>query len=146
MLNRFFIHPPGVWARVENGELLYAPVIVVSGDAHSHIYLSGQMARNAEGNILSQDMRAQIRTICENIQACLEHVGAGFDDVVSTTTHVLDLQEYYAASDERFQFFRSCRPASTLVQVSALGSKEARIEITAEAIIESDRFRQPEKS
>lgn len=141
MLKRFFLHPPGVWARVENGELLYAPVVVVCGDTQAHIYLSGQMARDSEGRMVSHDMREQIGVICENIQACLEHVGATFDDVVTTTTHVLDLQEYYAASDERFKYFRSCRPASTLVQVSALGAKEARIEITVEALIEAGRLR-----
>lgn len=143
MLKRLFLHPTGVWARVENGELLYAPLIVVVGTEVSHLYLSGQMARNEEGQITSSDMRAQIRTICENIGKCLDYVGAGFDDVVSTTTHALDLQEYYRASDERFRFFTANRPASTLVQVSALGAPEAKLEITAEAIIESERLKLP---
>jgi len=139
-LRRYAIHPSGVWARVENGELLYAPLIVVVDEARAHIYLSGQMARDQRGLIASSDMRNQISTVCANIGKCLEYVGANFDDVVSTVTHVLDLKEYYAASDERFKYFKHTRPASTLVQVSALGSPEAKIEITAEAIIEVSRL------
>lgn len=143
MLKRMFLNPPGVWARVENGELLYAPLIVVAAGDHALLYLSGQMARDQEGRMVPGDMRAQIRQVCENIGKCLDHVGATFDDVVSTTTHVLDLQDYYRASDERFKFFKAGRPASTLVQVSALGAGEARIEITAQAVIEAERLRIP---
>lgn len=135
-MKRFALNPPGVWARVENGELLYAPVIVLADAGLAHIYLSGQMARDEAGQISSGDMREQIRTVCENIGKCLAHVGADFDDVVSTITHVLDLKEYYEASDERFKFFRNFRPASTLVQVSGLGAPEAKIEITAEAVVD----------
>ena len=146
MLKRYFLHPENMWARVENGVLLYTPIIVVSDDTHTHIYLSGQTPRVPSGEIPGKDMRAQIRQTCENIRIGLEYVGATFDDVVTTTTHVLDLKDYYAASDERFKYFRNNRPASTLVEVTGLGPPGALVEITVEAIIETERLRIPEEA
>jgi len=148
VLKRVFINPDDLWARVEKttdcpeGELLYSPISVISDDTHTHVYLAGQTARlPINGEVASDDMRDQIRQTCENIGIGLNHVGATFDDVVTTTTYVLDLQEYYKSSDERFKYFKSNRPASTLLQISALGYPKCKIEITCEAIIETERLR-----
>ena len=148
MLKRVFINPDVLWARVENtpdcpeGELLYSPISVISDDTHTHVYLAGQTARlPINGEVASDDMRDQIRQTCENIGIGLNHVGATFDDVVTTTTYVLDLQEYYKSSDERFKYFKNNRPASTLLQISALGFPRCKIEITCEAIMETERLR-----
>ena len=141
MLRREFMVPKDLWARVENGERLYTPIIVVSDDTHTHIYLAGQTARLPNGEVKALDMRGQIRQTCENIGIGLNHVGANFDDVVTSTTYVLDLKDYYAASDERFKYFKKNRPASTLIQISGLGTPNALIEITVEAIIETERLR-----
>ena len=127
MLKRVFINPDDLWARVEKtpdcpeGELLYSPISVISDDTHTHVYLAGQTARlPINGEVASDDMRDQIRQTCENIGIGLNHVGATFDDVVTTTTYVLDLQEYYKSSDERFKYFKNNRPASTLLQLSLI--------------------------
>ena len=148
MLKRVFINPDNLWARVEKtpdcpeGELLYSPISVISDDTHTHVYLAGQTARlPINGEVASDDMRDQIRQTCENIGIGLNHVGATFDDVVTTTTYVLDLQEYYKSSDERFKYFKNNRPASTLLQISALGYPKCKIEITCEAIMETERLR-----
>ena len=146
MLKRMFINPDNLWARVQKteqcpeGELLYTPIVITSDDTHTHIHLSGQTARQANGDVVSSDMRAQIRKTCEKIGIALNHVGATFDDVVTSTTYVLDLEEYYAASDERFKFFKNNRPASTLIQISRLGNPDCKIEITCQAIIETERL------
>ncbi len=68
MLKRILLNPDDMWSRVENGELLYAPITVVSDDTHSHIYLSGQTARLPSGELKARDMRSQIRQVCENIK------------------------------------------------------------------------------
>ena len=148
MLKRVFINPEDLWARVEKtpdcpeGELLYSPISVISDDTHTHVYLAGQTARlPINGEVASDDMRDQIRQTCENIGIGLNHVGATFDDIVTTTTYVLDLQEYYKCSDERFKYFKNNRPASTLLQISGLGYPKCKIEITCEAIIETERLR-----
>jgi 2-iminobutanoate/2-iminopropanoate deaminase len=145
MLKRMFLNPDNMWGRIEKGELLYSPIVVVSDVGHSHIYLSGQTPRLASGKVEAapRDMRGQIRQTCENIKLGLEHVGATFDDVVTSTTYVTDLPEYYKASDERFKYFKNNRPASTLIQVAGLGTPDTMVEITVEAIIETERLRVP---
>jgi enamine deaminase RidA (YjgF/YER057c/UK114 family) len=142
MITRKFLQPKDMWARVENGNLLYVPVVTIHGADHAHIYLSGQVARTHTGEIIGKnDMRAQIRKTCENIEKGLQYAGATFDDVVRATTFVTDIEEYYRCSDERFKFFRNARPASTLIQISRLGHPDAMVEIEVEAIIEPERLR-----
>ena len=142
MIERQFLQPQDMWARVENGNLLYVPVVTVHGADHAHVYLAGQMAREPSGTIVGiGDMRAQLRKTCENIGKGLAYAGADFDDVVRATTYVTDIEAYYLVSDERFRFFRKNRPASVLIQVSRLGHRDAMIEIEVEAIIEPERLK-----
>ena len=75
MLKRYFINPDDMWSRIENGELLYAPITVLRDDTHTHIYLSGQTARLPSGELAARDMRGQIRQVCKNIGRGLAHVG-----------------------------------------------------------------------
>jgi 2-iminobutanoate/2-iminopropanoate deaminase len=143
VIQRKFLQPKDMWARVERGQLLYVPVVTIHGSDHAHIYLSGQVAREPTGEIVGKnDMREQIRKTCENIQKGLEYAGATFDDVVRATTYVTDIEEYYRCSDERFKFFSNQRPASTLIEIRRLGHPDAMVEIEVEAIIEPERLRQ----
>ena len=142
MLKKRFLQPKDMWARVENGNLLYVPIVVAESAEHAHIYLAGQIARNVDGSIVGKkDMRAQIRKVCENIEKGLTHVGATFDDVVRATTYVTDIEEYYRCSDERFKYFRNHRPASTLIQIARLGHPDCLVEIECEAVIEPQRLK-----
>jgi enamine deaminase RidA (YjgF/YER057c/UK114 family) len=142
MIERQFLCPDDMWKRVENGELLYVPVVTVHGADHAHVYIAGQMAREPTGEIVGKgDMRAQIRKVCENIGKGLAYAGATFDDVVRATTYVTDIQEYYRASAVRFEFFRKNRPASVLIEIVRLGHPDAMVEIEVEAIIEPERLK-----
>jgi enamine deaminase RidA (YjgF/YER057c/UK114 family) len=142
MLERQFLRPDDMWARVENGNLLYVPVVTVHGADHAHVYLAGQMAREPTGEIEGKgDMRAQLRKVCENIGKGLAHAGATFDDVVRSTTYVTDIDEYYRCSGVRFEYFKRNRPASVLIQVARLGHRDAMVEIEVEAIIEPERLK-----
>ena len=142
MIKRTYLQPKDMWSRVENGNLLYVPVTTIHGADHAHVYLAGQIAREPDGTIVGKgDMRAQIRKTCENIAIGLAHAGATFDDVVRTMTFVLDIEEYYRVSDERFKFFKNVRPGSTLIEISRLGHKDALVEIEVEAIIEPARLK-----
>ncbi|MEA3156890.1 MAG: hypothetical protein QOK44_4479 [Betaproteobacteria bacterium] len=142
MIERQFLSPDDMWKRVENGELLYVPVVTVHGADHAHVYLAGQMAREPTGEIVGKgDMTAQLRKVCENIGKGLAHAGATFDDVVRSTTYVTDIEEYYRCSAVRFESFRKNRPASVLIQVVRLGHRDAMVEIEVEAIVEPERLK-----
>ena len=142
MIERQFLSPDDMWKRVENGNLLYVPVVTVHGADHAHVYLAGQMAREPSGEIVGKgDMTAQLRKVCENLGKGLAHAGATFDDVVRSTTYVTDIDEYYRCSAVRFEYFRKNRPASVLIQVVRLGHRDAMVEIEVEAIIEPERLK-----
>lgn len=141
-MKRQFMQPKDMWMRIENGNLLYVPVVTVHGSDHAHVYLAGQMAREPSGEIVGKgDMQAQLRKVCENIGKGLAHAGATFDDVVRSTTYVTDIKEYYRVSGERFKFFKNSRPPSTLLEISKLGHPDAMVEIEVEAIIEPERLK-----
>ena len=142
MIEHEFLCPDDMWQRVENGELLYAPVVTVHGADHAHVYIAGQLPREPGGAIVGKgDMRAQIRKVCENIGKGLAHAGATFDDVVRSTTYVTDIQEYYRCSAVRFEYFKKNRPASVLIQIVRLGHPDAMVEIEVEAIIDAEKLK-----
>jgi enamine deaminase RidA (YjgF/YER057c/UK114 family) len=142
MIERQFLCPDDMWKRVENGNLLYTPVVTVHGADHAHVYLAGQLAREPSGEMVGEgDMTAQIRKVCENIGKGLAHAGATFDDVVRSTTYVTDIEEYYRCSAVRFDYFRKNRPASVLIEVVRLGHRDAMVEIEVEAIVEPARLK-----
>ena len=142
MIERQFLTPDDMWQRVENGNLLYAPVVTVHGADHAHVYIAGQLPREPTGEIVGKgDMRAQLKKVCENIGRGLAHAGATFDDVVRSTTYVTDIHEYYRCSGVRFEYFRKNRPASVLIEIVRLGHPDAMVEIEVEAIIEPERLR-----
>ena len=142
MIERQFLCPDDMWKRVENGNLLYTPIVTAHAADHAHVYIAGQLAREPSGEMVGKgDMTAQIRKVCENIGKGLAHVGATFDDVVRSTTYVTDIEEYYRCSAVRFEYFRKNRPASVLIEVVRLGHRDAMVEIEVEAIVEPARLK-----
>ncbi|WP_420030393.1 RidA family protein [Rhodococcus ruber] len=64
----------------------------------------------------------------------LNEAGATLADTVQLTTYVTDIEQRAPVNDVRKQLFGLCRPASTLVEVSALAAAGAVIEIDAVAV------------
>ena len=90
MIERQFLQPNDMWARVENGNLLYVPVVTVRGTDHAHIYPAGQMAREPSGDRWrGRHARADSQNLREHGKG-LAYAGATFDDVVRATTYVTD--------------------------------------------------------
>jgi len=137
MIEKQYLKPDDMRVRIENGVLLYTPIVTVDGSDHAHIFLAGQIPVKPDGTLIGEnDMRAQIRATCENVGKGLRHAGADFDDVVKSTTYVTNLDLYLKHSDERYNFFKNNRPPNTLIEISKLAIEKAMIEITVEAIID----------
>ena len=65
------IQPAGVNVRMQQGKPAYSHVVTVTGPAKM-IYIAGQLARDADGNIVGPgDMRAQLEQTFKNLDACL---------------------------------------------------------------------------
>ncbi|MBT9330704.1 RidA family protein [Paracidobacterium acidisoli] len=83
------------------------------------------------------DVAGQTRHILEIIRATLEKSGAKLEDVVRTRMYLTRAEDWEAAGRAHGEFFGSIRPAATMVVVAALLNPSWRIEIEADAVIES---------
>jgi len=102
------------------------------------LFVSGCVALDAGGKLVGEgDVVAQARQVFENIGLCLTAAGASFADVVKVTTFLTDIGDRAAVNTVRQEVFGAARPASTLVQVSALVLPEFLIEVEAVAVVPS---------
>ena len=115
----------------------YTHVVVAEGK--KTIYISGQVALDASGQIVGKgDLRAQTRQVFENLKTALAAAGATFGDVVKLNTYIVNLtpERRQLLIEGREGFFpKENPPASTLVGVTALAREEFLIEIEAIAVI-----------
>ena len=99
------------------------------------LFLSGIVPVDEQGNVVGEDAAAQARQVFRNMELVLKAAGCGFEDVVRVTHYLLDVDDRPAINPVRKEFFGDARPASTLVEVSALAVPGALLEIEAVAAI-----------
>jgi 2-iminobutanoate/2-iminopropanoate deaminase len=130
------IQPAGMNVRIQQGKPAYSHVVTVTGPGKT-IYIAGQLARDAKGNIVGPgDMRAQLEQTFKNLDACLKAAGATWADVVKTNTFVTDYQAFSQCSDVRMRYFGVASPTSTTIQIGGLAQPEAMVEIEMIAVVE----------
>ena len=123
------IQPAGMNVRIQQGKPAYSHVVTVTGPGKT-IYIAGQLARDAEGNIVGPgDMRAQLEQTFKNLDACLKAAGATWADVVKTNTFVTDYQAFSQCSDVHMRYFGVASPTSTTIQIGGLAQPETMVEI-----------------
>ena len=100
------------------------------------IFTSGQIPINPQtGNLKTDDIKAEIRQVLDNLNAVLEGSGSALQSTVKLTVFVTDLG-YFSEVNEVFnEYFPEKPPARSAVQVSAL-PMGARIEIEAIGVVE----------
>jgi enamine deaminase RidA (YjgF/YER057c/UK114 family) len=108
--------PPGRWSNA-----------IRAGD---FLFISGQVSRSNDGaTIEGKGEYEQARIIFTKIRNLVEAAGGTTADVVKMTIYVVDIEQNKEVWRARQEFFSGDFPASTLVEVSALGSPEVLVEI-----------------
>lgn len=100
------------------------------------LFVSGCVSVDPHGHLVGgDDVVAQARQVFRSVGEVLAAAGAGFGDVVKVTVFLIDIADRARIDPVRREVFGSTRPASTLVEVSALAVDGAKIEVEAVALI-----------
>jgi enamine deaminase RidA (YjgF/YER057c/UK114 family) len=105
---------------------------IVAGNT---VYMAGQIALDPDGNLVGPgDAEAQTRQLYANMERVLSASGATFDDVVSMTVYMTNLQHREGHNKVRGELGITT-PANTSVVISALAQPEFLLEVEAIAVI-----------
>ena len=97
------------------------------------LFIAGSTARGTAAE--TGDIATQTEAILDKFRHILEENGASLSNVVRVTSFVTDLREAAAAGEVRLKRFAGAFPASTQVQIAALGTPDLKIEIDAIAVL-----------
>ncbi len=108
----------------------------VEAPAGRTVYVSGQVAFDAEGNVVGEGaIELQTETVLEHVKTVVEEAGGSMEDIVKVTVFITDMGLYDDIHEVRRRYFEEPFPASSMVEVSALIDPRLLIEIEAVAVV-----------
>ncbi len=112
----------------------YTQAIQTSGG--KLLFIAGQTASGKDGNVVGKgNIKAQTEQVYANIKAVLKEAGASIDNLVMTTTYIVDRKYRQGYNEVRMKQYGKNSPTSTLVIVKGLAHPDYLIEIAGIAVI-----------
>ncbi len=99
------------------------------------VFVSGQAGYDDDGNIVEGGFAAQGEQAFRNLNRALTAADSSLDRVVKVTIFVTDMEQFSHVVELRRKYFAAPYPADSIVEIKALYTPEAMIEIEAIAII-----------
>ena len=126
-MTRYAINPPELKDARGIG---YNHAVVDGGQ----FYMAGQVAMDADSNVVGDDIETQARKAYENVGILLDAVGKAFADVAKVTTHVVDPAEHYydAYKQVYWETFEEPYPCHTVLGHDQLANEGYLVEIEVE--------------
>jgi enamine deaminase RidA (YjgF/YER057c/UK114 family) len=104
--------------------------------AGSHVWVAGCTATTEDGAVAGPgDPYVQAQQALRNVASALAQVGARLEDVVRTRMFVTDISQWEAVGRAHGEVFADIRPATAMLEVSALLDPRMLVEIEADAFI-----------
>jgi enamine deaminase RidA (YjgF/YER057c/UK114 family) len=100
----------------------------------NQIVVTGTVGVNEDGTF-PESVTEQARKSLETIISALEALGGQRSDVIRTTIYLTNARDWEAVGKIHAEYFRDIRPATTIVEVSALVPPEAYVEIELDALL-----------
>ena len=97
------------------------------------LFCSGQIPLDAQGNLVTGDIRVQTERVLENVRAILDDQKLTFANVVKSTVFMTNLADFAAMNEVYARYFTSDFPARSTIQVAAL-PRSASVEIEVVAL------------
>ncbi len=102
--------------------------------AGNTLYCSGQIAFVPEtGELMQGDIEEETARVLDNLGAVLRAGGMSYDNVVTCTVFLADMNDYGQVNEVYARYFSESPPAREAIQVAAL-PRGARVEISCIAV------------
>ena len=102
------------------------------------LFLSGQVARDAQDRWVTGDIQTQTRQVIENLKTVLEAGGSSLANVLKMTIFLRHVNDYEAVNQVFYEYFLDHPLARTCVQAGALAAP-GDIEIEVIAAVPGDQ-------
>jgi 2-iminobutanoate/2-iminopropanoate deaminase len=115
---------------------VYSPAKKIDIGSAFLIFVSGQQVEKDENNkAVTDDIEEQTELVFMSIEKILKASDASIDNVVKAQIFLTDINDFSKVSAIRDKWFAKSKPASTLIEVSAMTRNGAKIEIEVIAIV-----------
>lgn len=100
----------------------------------NQLEISGTVATDEQGVVGKGDYYAQSHFILKKIEKVLQQAGFSLEHVVRTRMFVTDISHWEEVGKAHGDFFKTIKPATSMVEVSALIDPDYLVEIEVTAV------------